>query len=241
MGVMVGDLLTVEVSGVDEMYKDLNDKAATAELYISEALNYVGSELTESLKRFIQTQVYDVYQPLVYPRRADNPQFGDGLASDSYISYNKSKKGMNLTFVYEPKGYHKGKVKDIDPTHAFSDIKNEDKPIKPNPVHGDALINRIQTGNGYDWNLENSPQVTNGRPFWNMFVANAKSETIPVNFTKVMREFDEKFFLSENDIEWQQNESMLEGRTFGEGFGYIPEAYIDPYMSMPISDKPLEL
>ena len=243
-----GDIWELEIGSFDGVTHDVNkvtrEIASTA---VPQALKSVASELTNSLKQFIQSEVYERYEPKNYPRRADYPRFGYGLADDKYIDYDikqSGTRGANLTFMYNPKGYHYGKIQDIKGAYetkngaikpTASTSRNWDKPLKPHPVHGDRLINRIQTAEGFDWHV---PDAMPARPFWNMFVDHAKNDTIAFAFSRgfrsAMADSDSDFWLSPSDIDWEGGESMLEGET-SFGANYIPDSYGDSSSSFDAS------
>lgn len=148
----------------DELTKEYKTAQKQIINGISEVLNGVGGEMKNMLQEYINTDVYQAYTPKAYLRRKDYPQYGTPLDSDKnfHISTKKTKDDATLTFLYNPKGYHRAKYKDLP--NDYRDFTSN-KPIKPNPVHGDELIQRIQTGEGYDWN---APDVK-PRQFWDHF------------------------------------------------------------------------
>ena len=139
-------------------------------------LQRVGSEMINNLQSHIQKDVYDAYTPTSYPRRKDHPQFGTPLDDiKNFSTHIERDYGMTtLYFDYNPDGTHKGKIWDtldyeFDESNPRAGTTRTPgaQPIKPKPVHGDKLINRIQTAKGYDWGKEGQfPQ----RPFWSNFV-----------------------------------------------------------------------
>ena len=151
--------------GVTKEYKAFNTKFYTA---VQAGLTAVGSELTKHLQEHIRKDVYDAYTPKSYPRRSGHPQFGTPLESPQNMDLQVNK--LSLIFSYEPTGDHSGTKKDrLD----WSALKKKyqtapNQPIKPNPVHGDDLIRRIETGEGYDWDV-----AVPERHFWNNFVEEA--------------------------------------------------------------------
>jgi len=117
--------------------------------------------------------------------------------------------------VYTPSGRHSGLLKDA--LNANEDGGESGmKPLKPHPVHGDALIERIQTGHGYDWKLPKD--FPGGRPFWNNFVTEMQNggawDAFEKGFTanqppdgwKLIREGGEL------DVLFEPGESLLEGQ-----------------------------
>lgn len=142
----------------------------------------VGNVMKETLEHRIEEDVYKEYNPKVYPRRSDPKNSGYGVALNNMEKtvtlYPKPKDHIAgkvvVTFVYQPSGEHSG---------TFGEFFNEDQltrlhkkasdPIKPNPVHGDDLIRRIETGRGYDYHPSSKDPhpFTEPRPFWANFVA----------------------------------------------------------------------
>ena len=148
-------------------------------------LNMVGSELIKDLQSHIEKDVYDAYDPRAYPRRKDNPKFGTSLVDKK--NFYAMAKGEYLEFNYYPDGTHRGTRKD---TLGYADSESRtdgDIPIKPNPVHGDVLINRIQTGKGYDWNADNPDDGPPPRPFWNNFVEEEFNGKLVQHFNHAVR------------------------------------------------------
>lgn len=128
------------------------------------ALPQVREAMYDTLIRHIETDVYS-YDNKEYPRRADNPRFGTPLIAvreQSTRIGDISADGMCATvgFNYMPDGSHSGTTADLDPKSDSYDA-DAPRPIKPNPVHRDDLIRRIETGRGYDWK-GNFPK----REFW---------------------------------------------------------------------------
>lgn len=141
----------------------------------------IGNVMKETLEHRIEEDVYEEYTPRVYPRRSGRGQ-GYGVA------LNNMKKTVDIypkpaeqiagkvvvTFSYKPSGEHSG---------TFGDFFNEEEllrlhkkasdPIKPNPVNGDDLIRRIETGRGYDYHPSSKTKhpFTEPRPFWWNFVS----------------------------------------------------------------------
>lgn len=135
---------------------------------ISNVLQTIGGEMIEDLQKHIQKDVYDAYTPTSYPRRKDNPRFGTAL--DDIKNFSTHVDDDTLEFDYHPTGFHSGKMKDaLNFNTRYKEAgATAELPLKPHPVHGDDLIERIESGKGYDWRLKNAdfPQ----RPFWSNFV-----------------------------------------------------------------------
>jgi len=214
---------TVKVSGEGTLQNDLNSFLLTLRSPIKSALNSVADEFTQSLDKHIQNDVYGAYQPKHYPRRPDN----ESLLSPKYKEIKVN--DFSLSFQYEPKGFHKGRKKDIlgaeyddiihewvildKETGATKDIiEDPNAPLKPHPVHGDRLIQRIQTGEGYDWQPPKGEDSFPARPFWNNFVEEQKNGAAMDSFAygfgsnvvDLVREGGNR------DIQWGDTEGMLE-------------------------------
>lgn len=146
-------------------------------------LNSIGAEMIHDLQRHINTDVYKAYQPRAYLRRKDHPEYGTPLDDNTNFDTNIDITGdeATLTFTYFPTGYHKAKFKDLP--NDYRDFTNND-PIKPNPVHGDVLINRIQKGEGYDWKV---PDIK-PRQFWDNFTREEFSGKIVSYFNRFVKE-----------------------------------------------------
>ena len=146
-------------------------------------LNSIGAEMIHDLQRHINTDVYKAYQPRAYLRRKDHPEYGTPLDDNTNFDTNIDVTGdeATLTFSYFPTGYHKAKFKDLP--NDYRDFTNNE-PIKPNPVHGDVLINRIQKGEGYDWKV---PDIK-PRQFWDNFTREEFSGKIVTYFNKFVKE-----------------------------------------------------
>lgn len=170
-------ILRVQVSHGEKTLED-DLKAFQLELRqkMIKGLPHVREEMLEHLRARILADVYKKYTPSVYPRRKDNPEFGPSL-----IDFDAGGRGIygqvrnigninddatwaEVGFNYQPSGDHSGTTADLPVDSDYYDADNS-KPLKPNPVHGDALIRRIETGRGYDW--KRSPKA---RPFWQNFV-----------------------------------------------------------------------
>lgn len=151
---------------------------------IPHVLEMIGGEMIEDLQKHIQKDVYDAYTPTSYPRRKDHPEFGTSLIDIK--NFDTRVNDDTLEFDYHPTGFHSGKMKDVlnyDPHYKASRASAEN-PLKPHPVHGDALIERIETGKGYDWRLKDAdfPQ----RPFWSNFVDEEMNGGIIRHFNRIV-------------------------------------------------------
>lgn len=157
-------------------------------------LGMVGSEMMNDLQKHINDDVYSKYSPKSYPRRKDHPEFGTPLDSEKNFSIHA--KNNILEFDYNPDGTHKGKMKDALDFDGDPDSDSANEPLKPHPVHGDVLINRIQTGKGYDWK-----ESMEERPFWSNFVEEEFNGKLIDHFNYAVRhtpmtsgKYDYKYF-----------------------------------------------
>ncbi len=179
-----------EIEGWEEVQKELDNFKTKIDKGIVGGLKVVNNELVVSLQKHIQEDVYDEYAPKAYPRRKNNPKFGRPIISEENM-FPKIYKGT-LVFSYLPDGSHSGKYKDTlswETKGKFA-TPNADKaaeyPIKPNPVHGDDLIKRIETGKGYDWEYHGG-----ARPFWQNFTKEQiEGGALERSFVKGMNETD---------------------------------------------------
>lgn len=103
---------------------------------ITAALQSVAGAAKASLQSHIQTDVYDKFQPREYIRTGAIINMGEAVR--------ETVSSAEMTLRYLPDG--------------SSDQWR-------NPVGGDALIERIESGSGYEWRRRPGP-----RPFWQAFV-----------------------------------------------------------------------
>ena len=220
----MGNFFTVKITGEETLTNDLNDFLHTLKEPIRTGLSSVADGFTQSLDKHIENDVYDAYQPKRYPRRMNS----DSLLSPNYKDIKIH--DLSLSFQYEPKGFHKGRRKDIlgaeyddvihewiilDPeTGETKDIiENPNDPLKPHPVHGDALIRRLQTGEGYDWKPPKGEDSFPKRPFWNNFLEEQKDGAALNSFVYGFGTHAVDLILEggNRDMEWAANEGMIEG------------------------------
>lgn len=154
------------ISGTETISEDFEKIKSKLNVDINDSLNRMSIYLITQLQNHINIDFYDKYDPTSYPRRKDYPQFGKSLLDKEYMDIET---GLNtLTLTYLPQGGHSGKMKDTLNWNKKKGGKNGDNPIKPNPVHGNELIQRLQTGQGYDWQKKDGGFPP--RPFWNLFI-----------------------------------------------------------------------
>ena len=163
------------------------------------ALRHVALEMREDLKRHIDEEVYEKYTPKVYPRRKDNPGFGIPLNDMEHNAsgYAHFTDGLDngISFLYQPDGSHSGTTADLKPNSKYYNADNP-RPIKPNPVHGDDLIQRIETGKGYDWDVH-----VGRRPFWTHFKQEQLNSKMEENFIAGMREAGEMDIVADGGVQ----------------------------------------
>lgn len=159
---------------LDDLVKDFGE--ALPEDKMHRIAEYVGNEMKETLEYRIEEDVYKEYRPRVYPRRSEHPGYG--------VALNNMEKNVDIfpqsipgkaavTLSYKPDGSHSGTFGDFYNAEQLARIhKKSSDPIKPNPVHGDDLIRRIETGRGYDYRPSSKTKhpFTEPRPFWGNFV-----------------------------------------------------------------------
>ena len=157
--------LTVSVSGLENIDEEFNAFRQKLNQQLTKAVRAMEGPLKDDLYVHIEEDVYAAYKPKEYPRRRDNPEFGIALNDmDKNAWLSILPQGNGFSFNYLPDGSHSGTTEDLD---EYSDNYDADtpRPIKPNPVHGDDLIRRIETGRGYDWAC-----YPGKREFWQNFV-----------------------------------------------------------------------
>lgn len=161
---------------------------------INSAMLRVADKMVNSLKQHVDEDVYKPYRPQVYLRRSENPRFGIPM-NDIYknitqifnpVEFAGNIFGGRIGFDYHPDGNNSATTADLKPGNFYYDADNP-RPLKPTSkaVHGDALIRRIETGEGYDWTApkyamkkaakyakEHGTEETPfpPRPFWQRFV-----------------------------------------------------------------------
>lgn len=182
--------LTFTVTGDKEIDEDL--KAVQLELRqkMIKGLPNVRNDMLDSLEKHLLSDVYRAYRPKEYPRRKDHPEFGPSLIDFTTKGQvrnigNISEDGTwaEVGFDYLPDGSHSGTTADLDPTSAYYDADHPRK-LKPNPVHRNELIRRIESGKGYDWKRHPGK-----RPFWQNFVNEMVDDgMLEYFFAKAMRE-----------------------------------------------------
>lgn len=216
---MSENFFNVTISGEETLINDLNDFVYSLRDPVWYGLSAVADGMTNSLQAHIQRDVYDAYEPKSYPRRSrgNGVRFGLPL-NDIHQMVVDHPTALSMSFTYEPSGYHSGKMQDaLDAYNSRNEPRARtearwNQPLKPNPVHGDALIRRIQTGRGYDWKPPAGMNQFPARPFWDNFVEEQKNGAIMDNFAYGISREVSDFQLEggDKDIQWGASEGMLE-------------------------------
>lgn len=209
----MGDFFHVTVDGLESIDADLNAAMLDLKHCCGNGTKVLTSELISRLTHHIASDVYMAYTPKSYPRRVLNPNFGPSLMDSSTMETRAE--DLVAELIYTPSGRHSGLMKDT--LDADGDGGPDGmKPLKPHPVHGDALIERIQTGSGYDWNLPKD--FPGGRPFWNNFVTEMQNggawSAFEKGFTALASKDDWTLVREggERDVQFEPGESLLDGQ-----------------------------
>lgn len=223
----------VTIQGEETLTNDLNDYVFSLRDPIWEGFSAVADEMTNSLQAHIQKDVYDAYEPKSYPRRSNSGGIRFGIPlNDARQMVVEHPTALSLSFTYEPSGYHSGRMQDaLDAYNARNEPKARtesrwNQPLKPHPVHGDALIRRIQTGRGYDWIPPKGMNRFPARPFWDNFVEEQKNGALIDAFAYGISRGVSDFRLEggNRDIAWGASEGMLEGGS--HDYSFYPEDQI---------------
>lgn len=166
-------MFSIKVEGLESLQKEFDEefmprvnKAVTA------GLKAVASDLTASLGKHIQEDVYGAYEPKVYRRRMSN----GGMSDAKNITTNITGQTLTLDYSFDtetPVYYKDGK-----PEYTWAWYKDSDD-----------VIRAIQTNKSYP--TAHPTDECEPRPFWNNFVTdnfiNGKAE---ISFVKAMNTFD---------------------------------------------------
>ena len=179
-------LLEAKIDWSDDKLESNTDIAYnTRRKNVDVVLNVIGGELVHDLQKHINDDFYKQYQPKSYPRRKDHPIFGTAL--DSEKNFDTNVKNGVLEFYYTPLGFHTGKLRDtLDFDEDRYSPSEWNRPIKPKPIHGDKLINRLEKGEFYDWAPHHFPE----RPFWTNFVNEENNGKLISHFNTAVRNTD---------------------------------------------------
>ena len=162
-----------EDKSIDEEFEAFLTEVQTA---VNRTLTKAGSLMYETLKKRIDIDVYDAFQPNTYLRRSDNPSFGvplNDVSANRVPIYNPVTRqgdrfGGRIGLDYKPNGANSATTADLDPYNAYYDADNPRQLLKPEYPHtmdGNDLIRRIETGQGYTWRRRPGK-----REFWKNFV-----------------------------------------------------------------------
>lgn len=160
----------IETEGYDEL--ELEMMGAIFNMATMKRIGkFVLTETKDALRRHINEDVYDAHKPTVYPRRSEHEGYGpplNDIESNSYPIGNIDKDGnVTVGLNYLPSGEHSGTFGDFYGKKKLKELNRKaSDPIKPEAgrADGNALIRRIETGKGYDWEFDKE------RPFWTRFV-----------------------------------------------------------------------
>lgn len=161
--------LTLETTPIEGLEEDMAAVKAELNKAVIQAATLVGHTMQDRLAESINRNVYRRYYPRVYLRRKNRPEFGIALNDMEHTTHATfdnpaaGSVGGALNFSYLPDGSNSATTADLDPYNDFYDADHP-KSINPNPVEGDSLIRRIETGRGY------ATPFARRRPFWQKFV-----------------------------------------------------------------------
>lgn len=96
-------MFRVTIQGLPTIEKDYKSQESKIRLAIPMALELVGTEMQNDLRRSIFEDVYQKYTPKGYERRTEGSGF-EPLESYDYMAY--SVRGASLDFGYFPSGEH---------------------------------------------------------------------------------------------------------------------------------------
>lgn len=120
----------------EELRQEFVAELRNTEPQITSAMESVAAVAKSALQSHIQSDVYDKWNPTTYVRTGAIINMGE--------SVRETVSSSEMTLRYLPDG--------------SSDQWQ-------NPVGGDALVARIESGSGYEWRRHPGP-----RPFWKSFV-----------------------------------------------------------------------
>ena len=151
----------------DDIYREIMNALIPE---ISDAYNDVLNNARDTLKKHIDEDVYDAYEPVVYMRRSKKAEYGISLGAQVYMdAYTRTippasiraggKLGFTARIWYHPDGSHK--------VNRWSSHPNTEIPSWINNVDDSELISRIEKKSpAYNWGQGKVPP----RPFWQQFV-----------------------------------------------------------------------
>ena len=205
----------IEERYVVPLEKDLAEFDKELNKQIPKALGVVGRQMVSSLAEHVNDDVYGAYKPRMYPSRAFKKRFGQGLHQQAR-DVDPEIDGNKLTFTFEPSGSHSGRMADI---LGYSDMSPHERtsataPLKPNPVHGDDFIRRLETGAGYDWRAPADVGAFPKRPFWTNFVNDQVKDKIINYFMLGMKPYE---VIGDGDDVTTDGSEYVEGTNVGLG------------------------
>lgn len=144
----------VKISYEQDPEEELKEIVAQLPSTLISAMEQMGEEMKNSLRRHVISDVYGAYTPTEYIRRSENSGMGTPLSdmdANAHVYEPRAEaRGVEvrglLNFTYKPTGEH------------------ADSSTNPSPLDGDPLIGRIETGAGY------ATKYHQARPFWKNFV-----------------------------------------------------------------------
>lgn len=146
---MVSNAMTVgvRVEGTETIAADLQKELQTIGRQFAQGLINAAPDIKDTLTKHIQRDVYDKLEPKEYNRRRFDGGIIDLDSNCTVKPYEGSVDGDQISVAvrlsYKPDG-------------------TSDQWAQPR--HGDALIGRIESGDGYEW------WSPGKRPFWKNFV-----------------------------------------------------------------------
>lgn len=160
--------MKVTVEGIDSIDKDFDAVMKEIDNAVNYGLDIVKEDMTNALQVHIIEDVYEKYEPRVYLRRFDYPEYGvsmsDSSNMDGWIENGR------LHFFYTFSGWNT----------AFEDF--------PHYSQSDKIIKAIQDGGNYPWDVALEP-----RPFWDNFVADMIDKGMAEQYlVKAMNYYDDR-------------------------------------------------
>ncbi|MBQ1945277.1 MAG: hypothetical protein II346_09775 [Ruminococcus sp.] len=132
-----GVVLKIDVEFPEtELRQEFVEALKNTEPQITSAMESVAAVAKSALRAHIQSDVYDKWNPTEYVRTGAIINMGE--------SVRETVSSSEMTLRYLPDGSSEQ---------------------WQNPVGGDALVERIESGTGYEWRKHPGP-----RPFWKSFV-----------------------------------------------------------------------
>lgn len=160
--------MKVTVEGIDSIDKNFDAVMKEIDNAVNYGLEVVGTEMRGSLQVHIMDDVYEQYEPEVYLRRVDYPEYGVSMMDSSNIE--EQIENGRLHFSY-----------------AFSGVNTAFEGA-PYYKQSDKIIKAIQDGVNYSWDVDIEP-----RPFWDNFVADMIDKGMAEQYlVKAMNYYDDR-------------------------------------------------